>query len=325
MSDLGLLAGLAGGLQEGVKSYQTERRYQEEKAKEEETKNAQRKLLAFQMLKEGYEETPEGTTLTPMGRRRQELENEKLESEAAKNRASARYGGVDPLDHEIKQERLSTLRKNQEEQDEKSVERLQGKLGTTQDAARAVVGLEKELGFSLDDYDPKTGKALKSSGKTGAVDLPGVSIPLVGRVGFWGDAAKLNTVASKMFNMELRDRSGAAVTTPELERLKTEFGEGKFNTEPQLIEAMQSYKNGLLAKMKDIEASNPNASQTYSDQGGSTSRGLLTSRKGLLPPKLSTTQSAPRGPIRVSDGKQTLEIDAADLADAERDGFKVIQ
>lgn len=41
--------------------------------------------------------------------------------------------------------------------------------------------------------------------------------------------------------------------------------------------------------------------------------------------KYAPVEQAPAGKVRVSNGQETLEIDAADLADAEKDGYKRVQ
>jgi hypothetical protein len=44
---------------------------------------------------------------------------------------------------------------------------------------------------------------------------------------------------TKLFNITLKNRSGAAVTVPEFERLKEEFGRGVFKTPKQLMDAVE--------------------------------------------------------------------------------------
>lgn len=46
-----------------------------------------------------------------------------------------------------------------------------------------------------------------------------------------------------LFNIELKDRSGVAVTIPELTRLREEFAQGVFQTEESLLQAINEYKN----------------------------------------------------------------------------------
>lgn len=178
---------------------------------------------------------------------------------------------------------------------DKSVERLSDKLGTSQDAARTVKNVETQMGFDLDSYDPE-----KNTADGRKVDLPGVSVPLLGRVkAYSSDARVLDDTASKLFNIELKDRSGAAVTTPELERLKMEYSQGKFNTESELLGAMKRYKSALNSKMIDIEAANPAAASRYAQQGGTTSKYL-------------EEKMAPKGPLKGVFGSN--EANAAPLA-----------
>ena len=68
----------------------------------------------------------------------------------------------------------------------------------------------------------------------------------------------LRQTLQTMFNMTLKDRSGAAVTTPEMDRLKKEFGAGAFKTDDQLRtavtrfrRALEAHKNTLAAGAKD--------------------------------------------------------------------------
>lgn len=59
----------------------------------------------------------------------------------------------------------------------------------------------------------------------------------------------------KLFNIVLKDRSGAAVTNQELERLKTEFGKGVFKTPVQLMDAIAKAKNIVEKHYQGIAAS----------------------------------------------------------------------
>lgn len=172
---------------------------------------------------------------------------------------------------------------------DKSVERLAGNLGTSQDAARTIKNVEQLIGFDLNKYDPS-----KNTVDGKKVDLPGVSIPALGRfTAYSSDARVLDNTASKLFNIELKDRSGAAVTTPELERLKMEYSQGKFNTESEILGAMKRYKSALLSKMRDIEAANPSAASRYASQGGTTS--------GYLQDGVATKEKQAAGSVNASE------------------------
>lgn len=58
----------------------------------------------------------------------------------------------------------------------------------------------------------------------------------------------------KLFNITLKDRSGAAVTNQELERLKAEFGSGVFKTPEQLNNAIVKAKTIIDAHYKGVAA-----------------------------------------------------------------------
>lgn len=170
----------------------------------------------------------------------------------------------------------------QEDKINRETQKLSDKLGNTQDLTNVVKGIETSIGFDLDSYDPKTGKV-----KGKKIDIPGVSLPGVGRVSFFSDEARpIQAQIQKVFNVELKDRSGAAVTTPELERLKSEFAAGKFNTESELLGALKSYKSELKTIFKNREAGvSPQALKAYEQRGG------MTSNNAFEVPKLAIDNS----------------------------------
>lgn len=158
-------------------------------------------------------------------------------------------------------------------QKEVDMQKLSKDVAGTQALTNALDEVEAELGFKLEGAEAKNGK-VKIGGKE--ADLPGVNIPGIGRTTFYSEKARnLQSAADRVFNATLKDRSGAAVTNPELERLKREFNEGKFNTEAEMVSALQRYKRGVVTEMKNREAAyNPEVVETYTDQGGRTSRTL---------------------------------------------------
>ena len=338
MADLGLLAGLSEGIKGGLQGYQTERRYQDEKAKEEAERDAKRRQFAAELMSKGMtQDASGGYGFTEQESEKRKLDMDKLRAEALALRAKAARGGEDALLIETREQRLQDMRDRKEQRDReekrvgddaanKATERLSHNLGNSQDAVRTLKDVESQIGFSLDDYDTKTNRAFNSEkGKDSAVDLPGVSIPGLGRVtAFSGAGRSLNDTAVKLFNIKLKDRSGSAVTSPELERLNAEFSQGKFNSEPELLRAMQDYKRALMGTMKDIEAANPSAASRYAEQGGTTSAGLLTSKRG---PGLVQQSAAPKVPgqfpMQVSNGNETATVsNEQELAEAQKEGFK---
>lgn len=161
----------------------------------------------------------------------------------------------------------------------------------------------------------------------GGIDGSGGDIPGYGLAGGmtpdWvasKDAQKLRQAVQRLANIQLKDRSGSAVSDQEYKRFQQEFGAGTWKTEQQLRNGLQQYRNIVGRVTKELEASAPqSALQEYKGRDGSAKSELIPQGK-----KKSTTSSAPSGKVRVSDGKETLEIDASDLEHAEADGFKRI-
>lgn len=175
---------------------------------------------------------------------------------------------------ESRAERRALMGLTREEKRDTKIDEGVGKLSKdisgVQDGINALDEVEANLGFPLDSAQVQDGKILVN-GK--AQDLPGVSIPGMGRWSFGDKAQNLQSSAAKVFNTILKDRSGAAVTNTELERLKTEFGEGKYNTESQMVNALQRYKRGVQNELQNREAAySPEVVNRYTDQGGRTSR-----------------------------------------------------
>jgi len=141
--------------------------------------------------------------------------------------------------------------------------------------------VEDILGAPLEQYDPKTESI---NGKK--VDLPGKSIPGIGRVFAPGSQGEtLQAAMANIFNTTLKERSGAAVTDQELNRLKNEFAQGKFNTEGKMIEAMQRYKRILQKRMRQHEAAfKPEVRNLYRTQGGMTSEDFFPEPGAGKPP-----------------------------------------
>ena len=69
------------------------------------------------------------------------------------------------------------------------------------------------------------------------------------------EAREARQDVAKLFNITLKDRSGAAVTNQELQRLKTEFGTGVIKTPEQLIDAIKKAKAIVQRHYQAISAS----------------------------------------------------------------------
>lgn len=163
--------------------------------------------------------------------------------------------------------KVEANRIRQLKEDDKQVQGLQKAIEGTQGLNAALGEVEQLLGGGLDDFDVKDG-SVKLKGKE--VDLPGVSIPGIGRTSFYsGKARNLAGAAARVFNATLKDRSGAAVTTPEMDRLKEEFNAGKFNTEADMIAGLKRYKRLLNDEVsRRAAAFRPEVREQYIEQGG---------------------------------------------------------
>lgn len=72
-----------------------------------------------------------------------------------------------------------------------------------------------------------------------------------------------------LFNTTLKDRSGVAVTVPELERLKQEFSAGVFKTDKDLMNALNRFERILSAKITSTLAGYPkDVIDQYKANGG---------------------------------------------------------
>lgn len=150
---------------------------------------------------------------------------------------------------------------------------IQGGLQAVDNIDTIIQTLTGKKDFKVDNYNPQTGKYKDAADKSADIDLPGMSVPGLGRItALSGDARQLNQALSSVFNTVLRDRSGAAVTNPEMERLKAEFGSGSWNTEADLLNGLQQYKKSLSMELKNREAGfSPKVIDRYEQQGGTTS------------------------------------------------------
>ncbi len=138
--------------------------------------------------------------------------------------------------------------------------------------------IENDMGFDIDDYDKETNTAKAVDPTTGEeklfeVDVPGVSVPGFGRTTFGGDKAQqLAGKLKKIFNITLLERSGSTVTNADLKNLQQEFNDGKFNTEPQMLQALKEYKRAAFRKLQQVEAGvPPDALSEFRNRGGATS------------------------------------------------------
>jgi hypothetical protein len=203
------------------------------------------------------------------------------------------------------QTKSDSLAKHQAELEEKGIQGLSKAVEGTQGAMNAIDAIESELGGPLETFTNQKGTLMKNGQ---AVDLPGVSIPMIGRVSAYSDEARtLASKAATVFNSVLKDRSGAAVTNSELERLKGEFGQGKYNTEAELVDALKNYKLGLAKELKNREAAyKPEVVKQYAERGGRTSMSLPKDEAQKVPVRKLQNKALNKTKIIYSDGTEEV-------------------
>jgi hypothetical protein len=344
MADYGLLGGLAEGLKQGLGAYQQGRQFQDEQRRKIEEKALQEKLAKIGMFDKGIMETDDGgLSYTPEKQQERMLAEEKAKADIFATRKNAeKKGERDPFTMQMLQARLDDISNRKEDRAVKREEMMRDKSGKLSDKVAplqsilgAVGEVENQLGFQLDDFNSERGTFTKD-GKEQKLDLPGVNL-LGQRLTFYTPKGrKLDDTLATVFNVELKDRSGAAVTNNELMRLKQEFGEGKLRTDAEKVDALKRYRDAAMREMQNREAGfSPDVRDLYQGEGGQLSSAFDSARErqkmGLIlkdnAPRglINPNQSQATGKIKVSDGKgATLLIDPADLKDAEKDGFKKV-
>lgn len=201
-------------------------------------------------------------------------------------------GGVTPYQSFQMEQAQQNKATAADERLDKKVGKLGDDLGNSQDVFASIGAVEDQIGFNLEDKDKNKG-----------VDLPGISVPGLGRISaFNSDARLLQARIGKIFNTVLKDRSGATVTDSELERLRQEFAAGKFNTEEELLGALSEYKAAAAGAMQNIEAKySPEAVAKYREQGGKTLQDLSQRKAKQKAPADGTAIAAPTGKTVVKE------------------------
>jgi len=124
-------------------------------------------------------------------------------------------------------------------------------------------------------------------------DIPGYG-PLAGALPNFAlteEGKRMRQGIAQLFNIELKTRSGVAVTDPELERLKIEFGQGTwFTNENQLRTGLRQYIDRLSEIARNVDAGfDSRIKDKYSEEGGldiNSSIGQMKALKKIQAPSL---------------------------------------
>ena len=137
---------------------------------------------------------------------------------------------------------------------------------------------QRATGHKLEDLRVVGGDILTPDGKK--LDLPGINVPGIGRIatgpGIDGPMAReLKAAATDMLSIKIYDSSGKAITPIEQTRLADGMRMGSFDTEADLLRAMQDLRVVINKNMGNIEARySPDVVSTYSERGGTTSKSI---------------------------------------------------
>lgn len=132
-------------------------------------------------------------------------------------------------------------------------------------------------------------------------------------------ARRLRQQFQHIANIELKKRSGAAVTEPEQRRFEQEMGSGAFARKSDLINSLKRLDRAITNDGKSISRGVSNKVLDYYFREVNPDFDRTTGKKP------STKVRKGGGKVTVSDGKETYRIDKKDLAAARKEGFKVVK
>lgn len=151
--------------------------------------------------------------------------------------------------------------------DDKDLMEFQKRVQPLQKVDNTVGGVENVLGFNLNEYDDSTGTVRGEK-----VDAPGVNLPMLGRINqATPEGRQFKAALARLMNTVLKERSGAAVTESEEQRLLSEFANGryKFNSEADLLSTLKTYQNLLAQDKSDVMSGfRPEIVSRYYDKKG---------------------------------------------------------
>lgn len=192
------------------------------------------------------------TTLSP--RQEQQIEQQMRVTEQREARAQRKE------QRKIKREDKREAKREAKEEKEETRKLSSQILGSGLQTAWVTM---KEIEKAL----PPVGQDIPGFGATGFVPMFALS----------KEGKKLRTAFQNLLNVTLKDRSGAAVTPPEFERLKIELGNFAGATDEDFRNGISRAKKALEETTKAILAGYPpEAYEKYKEQGGRDFRAYLS-------------------------------------------------
>lgn len=157
----------------------------------------------------------------------------------------------------------------------------------------------------IEDNIPPKGEDIPGFGATGL--LPTAFLSKKGK--------DLRTAFQTLLNVTLKDRSGAAVTPPEFERLKVELGSFTGATDEDFRRGIDRAKKALQETTRAILAGYPEDSyERYIEQGGSDFKQFISGPQG---------QKSMQFPMQVRKGNQEATVsNQRELDEARAEGWQ---
>lgn len=127
-----------------------------------------------------------------------------------------------------------------------------------------------QLGDTLDEIETLvSGLPKDKAGKPQDIPGYGRAASLIPTFLTTGDARRLRSAVGKLQNVQLKQRSGAAVTVPEFARFMQEFGSGKLESEQALTTGISRLRRALEADRAELERGlTPEAKEEHVKRGG---------------------------------------------------------
>src|SRR5262245_6877014 len=116
----------------------------------------------------------------------------------------------------------------------------------------------------------------------------------------------------KLFNIQLKDRSGAAVTPPEWARLREEFGQGLYKTEDQVLSALEAARRVLDQQGLSVAAGfAPEVLKTYNENLGAIGGSVFIGGEKTAPLRQRMKGEQAAAPAAAPAGGRLLNVSGA--------------
>ena len=149
----------------------------------------------------------------------------------------------------------------------------------------------QQLGTALERANLPEADATLRAAEDAIQKNPDAAKYIAGPMSLFPDAALPKNVTdarqafTKVFNITLKNRSGAAVTPPEFERLKQEFATGAWKKPEQLIEGLNQARNIIAKHYQAVAAGyGTDALNSYNENLRQTGGTPLLEPQGAVPP-----------------------------------------